>query len=131
MFFFFELFDFWKYFHNFTKFWEYTLSTFETDIRGMFLEYSGNIISWLLEFVKRSKTLLTQKTTFPSRTFKKIFSFKMFPGCPKHCNTEGTLSEYFWNIACRLGIFVTSKIIYSYWFITIFILFILKMISYI
>ena len=28
----------------------------------------------------------------------------MFPGCPEHCNAEGTLSEYSRNIACRLGI---------------------------
>ena len=27
----------------------------------------------------------------------------MFPRCPEHCNAEGTLSEYFRNIACRLG----------------------------
>ena len=27
----------------------------------------------------------------------------MFPGCPKHCNAEGTLSEYSRNIACLLG----------------------------
>ena len=27
----------------------------------------------------------------------------MFPGCPEHCNTEGTLSEYSQNIACLLG----------------------------
>ena len=27
----------------------------------------------------------------------------MFPGCPEHCNAEGTLNEYSWNIACRLG----------------------------
>ena len=27
----------------------------------------------------------------------------MFPGCPEHCNAEGTHSEYSQNIACRLG----------------------------
>ena len=27
----------------------------------------------------------------------------MFPGCPEHCNAEGTLSDYSWNIACLLG----------------------------
>ena len=27
----------------------------------------------------------------------------MFPGCPEHCNVEGTLSEYSRNIPCRLG----------------------------
>ena len=29
----------------------------------------------------------------------------MFRGCREHCNTEGTLSEYSRNIACRLGSF--------------------------
>ena len=28
----------------------------------------------------------------------------MLPEFPKHCNAEGTLSEYFRNIACRLGL---------------------------
>ena len=27
----------------------------------------------------------------------------MFPGCPEHCNAEGTLCKYSRNIACRLG----------------------------
>ena len=27
----------------------------------------------------------------------------MFPGCPEHCNAEGALDEYSWNIACWLG----------------------------
>ena len=27
----------------------------------------------------------------------------MFPGCPEHCNAEGTHNEYSENIACRLG----------------------------
>ena len=27
----------------------------------------------------------------------------MFPECPEHCKTAGTLSEYSRNIACRLG----------------------------
>ena len=102
----------------------------------MFLEYSGNTISWLLEFAKRSTFVIIKsctfstKTTFPSRTFQKIFSFKMFPGCPEHCNAEGTLSEYSRNTAWRLGIFVTPKITYSYWFITILIFSILKMIIF-
>ena len=26
----------------------------------------------------------------------------MFPGCPEHCNAEGTHGEYSRNIACRL-----------------------------
>ena len=27
----------------------------------------------------------------------------MFPGCPEHCNGEGTLSEYSRNTACQMG----------------------------
>ena len=27
----------------------------------------------------------------------------MVPGCPEHCNVEGTLGEYSRNIACQLG----------------------------
>ena len=48
----------------------------------MFLEYSGNITSWLLEFVKRSTFVIIKsynfntKTTFPSRTFRKGFLLK-------------------------------------------------------
>ena len=60
---------------------------FETDICGIFLEYFVNITSWLLEFAKRStfdvikSYTFNTKATFPSRTFWKIFSFKMFPKC--------------------------------------------------
>ena len=98
-----------KYFHNFTIFQGYYWNTFETDICGMLLEYSGNITSWLLEFAKRSTFLIIKshtintKTTFPSSTFKKIFAFKIFPGCPEHCNAEGTLSKYLRNTSCQLG----------------------------
>ena len=34
----------------------------------------------------------------------------MFPGCPKHCTTEGTLSKYSWNIACRLRLSCNSSL---------------------
>ena len=27
----------------------------------------------------------------------------MLTGCSEHCNVEGTLTEYSWNIACLLG----------------------------
>ena len=53
----------------------YPWNTSETDIRGMFLEYSGNISSGLLELAKRSTFIIIKsydfsiKTTFPSRTF--------------------------------------------------------------
>ena len=40
----------------------------------------------------------------------------MFPGCPEHCNVEGTLSEYSWNIACRLGVVSHSELYYDYHF---------------
>ena len=84
---------------------------FEIDIRGMFLEYSENITSRLLELkmnicyyqvihFKRKKQL------FHRELFKKSFHVKwslIIPGCPEHCNAEETLSEYSRNIASRLG----------------------------
>ena len=39
----------------------------------------------------------------------------MFPGCPKHRNTEGTLSEYSRNIACWLGEVSCSVKIFNGW----------------
>ena len=93
-----------KYFHNFTIFRGYPWNTFETDIRGMFLEYSGHITSWLLEFAKRSTFVINKsytfntKTTFPSRTFKKIFSFQMFPKCSLNIPNVATLREHTANI---------------------------------
>ena len=60
-----------KYFHNFTIFKGYSWNIFETDIRGMFLEYyfmiAGtcqkiNICYWQIIHV-------STKTAFPSRTF--------------------------------------------------------------
>ena len=55
---------------------------------GMFLEYSGNITSWLLESAKRSTFVIIKsnsfntKTTFPSRTFKKSFPLKCYLNVP-------------------------------------------------
>ena len=71
-------------------------------MRGMFLENSGNIVLRLLEFAKRfvimkSYTYNT-KTTFPSRTFDKIFFFKMFPKCSLDVLDIVTLREYSANI---------------------------------
>ena len=77
---------------------------FETDVRGMFLEYSGHITSWLLEFAKRSTFViiksytLNTKTTFPSRTLKKIFSSKMFRKCSLDVPNTATLREHTANI---------------------------------
>ena len=64
-----------KYFQNFTVFQGYSWNFFETDIRGMFLEYSGNITLWSLEFAKRSTFVIIKsypfntKATFPSSIF--------------------------------------------------------------
>ena len=71
-------------------------------MRGMFLENSGNIVLRLLEFAKRfvimkSYTYNT-KTTFPSRTFDKIFFFKMFRKCSLDVTDIVTLREYSANI---------------------------------
>ena len=38
----------------------------------------------------------------------------MFPGCPEHCNVEGTLSEYSRNIVFRLGGSIPAKYIVSF-----------------
>ena len=89
-------------------FWGYPWNILEIDIHGMFLKYSGNITSWLLEFVKRSTFVTIKshafntKTTFPSRTFKKSFPLKCSLNVPEHYNAEGTLIEYSRNIACWL-----------------------------
>ena len=76
----------------------------ETDNRGMFLEYSGNITKWLLEFAERSTFVIIKsytfntKATFPSRTFKKIFSLKMFTKCSLDVLNIVTLREHTANI---------------------------------
>ena len=63
-----------KHFDNLKIFREHLWNNFETDTRGMFLEYSGIITLWLLEFAKRSTVviiksdILNTKTAFPSRT---------------------------------------------------------------
>ena len=110
-----------KYIHNLKIFQEYPWNDFETDIRGMFFEYSGNITLRLLEFAKRSIFVIIKsctfhtKTTFSSKTFKKFFFFKMFPGCPDHCNAEGALSEYSRNIAYGLGsIFIQEQLFFGH-----------------
>ena len=77
---------------------------FETDICGIFLEYFVNITSWLLKFAKRSTFVVIKsytfntKATFPSRTFWKIFSFKMFPKCYLDVPRIATLREHSVNI---------------------------------
>ena len=45
----------------------YPWNIFETDIRGMLLEYSGNITSWLLEFAKRSTFFIIKSYTFNTK----------------------------------------------------------------
>ena len=82
----------------------YRCKIFETGICGMFLEYCGNITSKLLEFAKRSAFSIIKsytfntKTTFPSRTFQKIFLFKMFPRCSPDVPDIATLGEHPENI---------------------------------
>ena len=100
----FELFDFLKYFHNFTLFRGYSRNMFEIDIRRMFLEYPGNITSWLLEFSQRSTFVIIKsytfntKITFPQRTSKNIFSLKMFPKCSLDVLNIATLRKHIVNI---------------------------------
>ena len=64
------------------------------------MECSSNILKtlsrdyWNLPKDQRllslNHTLLTQKQLFHQERFKKSFPLKCSPGCPKHCNAEGT-----------------------------------------
>ena len=72
----------------------------------MFLEYSENITSWLLEFaiinsVLSNHTLLTQKQLFHRELSKKSFPVKCYPNVPWICwtlqhwrNTQRIFREY-------------------------------------
>ena len=97
----------WKYFYNLTIFRGYPWNIFETEIRGMFFEYSGNIALWLLEFAKRSTffssndTFLTQKQLFHREFVKKYFPSKCSLNVPwmsgtlqRWGNTQRIFSEY-------------------------------------
>ena len=94
----------WKHFYNLTIFQGYPWNIFETEIRGMFFVYSGNIALWLLEFAKRSSFVIVKsytfntKTNFSSSIFLKIFSFKMFLKCSLDIWNFATLKEYSTNI---------------------------------
>ena len=65
----------WKHFYDLTIFRGYPWNIFETEICGMFFEYSGNIALWLLELAKRSifvfakSYIFNTKITFPSRIY--------------------------------------------------------------
>ena len=93
----------WKHFHNLIIFRGYPCNIFHTEIREMFLEYSGNITLWLLEFSKRLTSYIiyviiksytfNTKATFPLRIFQKIFSFKVFP--KRWRNTQRIFPEYY------------------------------------
>ena len=93
------------------------------NICGMFLEYSGNITLWLLKFAKRSTFVIIKshtfktKATFPSRTFYKIFSFKLFPKCSLDVSNIKALREHAVNIpeTLRAGwvYFLVSKLCYE------------------
>ena len=85
-------------------------------LKQAFVECSSNILETLLcdywnlpkdqYLLLSNHTLLTQKQLFHRELFINSFSLKcsvMFPRCPEHCDTEGTLSECSRNIACRLG----------------------------
>ena len=84
--------------------WECQWNEFETDIPGMLLEYSGNITLWLQKFAKRSIFVIIKsytfntKSTFPLRTFYKIFFFKMSPKCSLDVLNIVTLREHSVNI---------------------------------
>ena len=96
-----------KYFQNFTVFRGYSWNFFETDIRGMLLEYSGNITLRLLEFAKRStfviikSYLFNTKATFSSRLSKNLFPLK----CSLNVLNIARLREHSPNIS---GILLVS-----------------------
>ena len=77
---------------------------FETDIRELSLEYSGNITSRLLDFDKISTFVIIKaytfstKTTFPWGNFWKKFSIKMFPKYSLDVPKIATLKEHAGNI---------------------------------
>ena len=106
--------------HNFTIFRRCLGNIFETNICHIFLEYSGNIASWLLKFAKKPTFVITKpytfntKTTFPSRTFWKTFSFKMFPKCSLDVSNIATLREHSANIPgiLRAGWVLTFLLVY-------------------
>ena len=92
-------------FLSFTIFRGYSWNVFETDIRGMSLEYSGNITSWLLEFAKRSTfdviISYTLKRLFHRELFKKSFPLKCSLHVPwmsrtlqRWGNTQRVFPEY-------------------------------------
>ena len=75
-----------------------------SNVPQMYLKCSPNITLWLLEFAKRSAFVTIKsytfntKTTFPWRTFSKIFSFKMFPKYSLDVPNIATLREHSANI---------------------------------
>ena len=71
----------------------------------MFFEYFGNIDLSLLEFAKKGSTFIIVRsytfntiTTFPSKTFLKLFSFNMFPKCSPDTRNIAMLREHSANI---------------------------------
>ena len=93
----------WKHFSNLTIFRGYPWNIFETEIRGMFFEYSWNTALWLLEFAKRSTLFssnhlfLTQKSLFHWEFVKKYFPWKCSVNVPW---MSGTLQR--WGNAQRI-----------------------------
>ena len=92
-----------------TIFRGYLGNIFETNICEIFLEYSENITSWLLEFAKKislpNHTLLTQKQLFHRELFEKFFPLKcslnvrwMSRTLQRWGNTQPIFPEY-----CVLG----------------------------
>ena len=89
-----------KHFHKLIMFRGYLWNIFETEIRGIFLECSGNITLWLLEFAKRStfvivkSYILIQKQLFHWKLFKNSFPLK----CSLDVPNIATLRELSANI---------------------------------
>ena len=90
-----------------TIFRGYPWNIFETEIRGMFFEYSGNIALWLLEFAKRPTIVISksytliEKQLFHWELFKKYFPSKCSLNVPwmpgtlqRWGNTQRIFPEY-------------------------------------
>ena len=90
-------------------------------LKQTFVECSSNILetfirdSWDVSketFIIKSYTFIA-KTTFPSRTFKKFFSFKMSPKCSLDAPNIATLREHSANIP---GILCAGWVVHKTYF---------------
>ena len=75
----------------------------------------GSMQTFSKHYAKGKTILVKFRKTLQERRLLILKVSLMFPGCPKHRNTEGTLSEYSRNIACWLGEVSCSVKIFNGW----------------